>query len=102
MLIVNYEILCIGLIKYVQGKKKPLKVQITCKILVMVSDVPEFNAINKNCNGSGFISEQSQLRDLSCQELFTSSIYMIHNCSQPQIKHHKKKLKTQNILNFLF
>lgn len=38
-----------------------------------------------------------------CQELFTSSIYMIHNCSQPQIKHHKKvKMKTQNILNFLF
>lgn len=38
-----------------------------------------------------------------CQELFTSSIYMIHNCSQPQIKHHKKvKRKTQNILNFLF
>lgn len=77
MLIVNYEILCIGLIKYVQGKKKkPLKVQITCKILVMVSDVPEFNAINKNCNESGFISEQSQLRDLSCQELFTSSMYI--------------------------
>lgn len=25
MLIVNYEILCIGLIIYVQGKKKPTK-----------------------------------------------------------------------------
>lgn len=34
---------------------------------------------------------------------FTSSTYMIYNCSQPQIKHHKKvKMKTQNILNFLF
>lgn len=54
MLIVNYEILCIGLIKYVQEKKKPLKVQITCKILVMVSDVPEFNAIEQKLQWKWF------------------------------------------------
>lgn len=55
MLIVNYEILCIGLIKYVQGKKKkPLKVQITCKILVMVTDVPEFNAIEQKLQWKWF------------------------------------------------
>lgn len=47
MLIVNYEILCIGLIICTGKKKNPLKVQITCKILVMVSDVPEFNAIEQ-------------------------------------------------------
>lgn len=87
---------------YVQ--KNTLKVQITCKILVMVSDVPEFNATqNKNCSESGFISGRSQLWDLSCQELFTSSIYMIHNCSQPQIKHHKKvKIKHRTYLIFYF
>lgn len=48
MVIVNYEILCIGLIictKKKPKKPKPLKVQITCKILVTVSDAPEFNVI---------------------------------------------------------
>lgn len=45
MLIVNYEILCIGLSICTKKKKtKTLKVQITCKILVVASDVPEFNA----------------------------------------------------------
>lgn len=61
---------------------------------------------NKNCNESGFISERSQLWDLSYQELFTSSIYMIHNCSQPQIKHHLKikkvKIKHRTYLIFYF
>lgn len=50
-----------------------------------------------------FIGKSDFILRSECQELFTSSIYMIHNCSQPQIKHHKKvKMKTQNILNFLF
>lgn len=44
MLIVNYEILCIGLSICTKKKPKTLKVQITCKILVVASDVPEFNA----------------------------------------------------------
>lgn len=47
MLIVNYEILCIGLsicTKKKNPKPKTLKVQITCKVLVVAPDVPEFNA----------------------------------------------------------
>lgn len=93
MLIVNYEILCIGLIICTKKKTQHNPTKGT-DYMQNISDGIWCTRVqcnqNKNCKESGFVSERSQLQDLSCQELFTSSIYMIHNCSQPQIKHHKK------------
>lgn len=96
-----WKVLCIGPI--ICTKKCPhLNEQITCKMLVISFNILEPNAAKLNRNKSVSVKWVHLLRS-ECQELFTSSIYMIHNCSQPQIKHHKKvKMKTQNILNFLF
>lgn len=101
MLIVNYEILCIGLILCTKKHTKGTDYMQNISDGIWCARV-QCNQ-NKNCSESGFISGRSQLWDLSCQELFTSSIYMIHNCSQPQIKHHKKvKIKHRTYLIFYF